>query len=86
MTKICLGDRAKDRVSGFKGIVTGMTEYLNGCVRVVIEPEELKDGQIIESRYFDEQQVDVIDKEVIPRGNIEAGGPRGNTPPPRTGH
>lgn len=81
-----LGDRVRDKISGFQGIVTGRTEYLNGCARVVIEPEELHDGQIIESRYFDEQQIQVIEAGVIARGDMTTGGPRVNTPPPKTGH
>ena len=83
MTK--LGDRVKDKVSGFTGIVTGRTEYLNGCTRVVVEPEGLHEGKPIDSHYFDEMQVEVIKENVIDVGPQDTGGPKSSTSPPRTG-
>ncbi len=53
-----LGDRVKDRISGFKGVVTGRTEYLYGCIRLMVEPEGLHDGKPIDSQWFDEQRCD----------------------------
>lgn len=32
------GDVVKDKVSGFEGVITGVTFYQNGCKKVVIEP------------------------------------------------
>jgi len=53
-----LGDRAKDRVTGFTGIVTAVTVYLNGCVRVQVTPEKLdKDGRPIATESFDVQDL-----------------------------
>ncbi len=57
---INLGDRAKDKVSGFTGIVVGRTEWLHGCVRVTIQPEEMKDGKPIEPMTFDELQLELV--------------------------
>jgi len=52
-----LGDRVKDTLTGFEGILVGKTEWLYGCIRVSIEPTELKDGKRIEPDWFDEQRV-----------------------------
>ena len=61
--KIELGDRVKDKVTGFKGIVTGITSWLNGCRRIGIQPEKLMTtGKPVEAEWFDEQQVLVIKK------------------------
>lgn len=58
-----LGDLAKDRVSGYKGIVTSCTRFLNGCVRVGISPDKLdKDHKLQPTEVFDIEQVDVVEK------------------------
>lgn len=71
-----LGDRAKDRISGFSGIAIAITFWLNGCVRVTIQPEELpKDGKLGENYTFDVEQCEVTDKSVIEGPKIQHGGP-----------
>lgn len=52
-----LGDKVKDTVTGFKGIATGRYTFLNGCIRIEVTPEELKDGKPIEHVVFDEQRL-----------------------------
>ena len=44
MTTLNLGDKAKDKVTGFTGIVTARTVFLNGCVRCGVQSDKLKDG------------------------------------------
>lgn len=34
MSKVELGDIAKDEVSGFQGVVVAVTNWLNGCNRI----------------------------------------------------
>lgn len=52
---IGLGDRVKDPITGFAGIVTAVTTWLHGCIRITIEPEKLdKDGKPQEGRAFDQ--------------------------------
>lgn len=57
---LVLGCKAKDRISGFTGVVVAITEWLNGCQRVTIQPEELKDGKPIENHTFDAEQIEVV--------------------------
>jgi hypothetical protein len=52
-----LGARVTDRISGFTGIATGRSEYLYGCVRILVEPEALHDGKPVEAQWFDEQRL-----------------------------
>ncbi len=54
MTKIVLGQRARDRITGYVGVVVGRTEWLNGCVRFGIQSELLKYGVPTETQWFDE--------------------------------
>ena len=39
MTKIKLGQEVRDRVTGFKGIATARTTYLQGCDRISVQPQ-----------------------------------------------
>lgn len=62
---IGLGDRAKDPITGFSGIVTAVTVWLHGCIRITIEPEKLdKEGKPQEGRSFDQTQLVLIKKGV----------------------
>jgi hypothetical protein len=81
---IQLGDRVRDKITGFKGIAVGRTEWLHGCTRIIIEPEELKDGKTIENQWFDDKRVEVLDKgvhSVTIQSNEKTGGPQ-NDPKP----
>jgi hypothetical protein len=70
-----LGERVMDRITKFEGIATARSEYLYGCVRILVEPTELKDGKPVEGQWFDEQRVDN-------ESDVKTGGP-GPTPTPR---
>jgi len=53
-----LGQKVKDSISGFEGIVTGISTWLYGCVRVNVAPDHLdNDGKPIEAQWFDEPQL-----------------------------
>lgn len=80
MSKINLGDRVKDKVTGFEGICSGITVWLHGCRRIIIQPEKLgPDGKVIDALSFDEPGVDVVKAgvylEVIPKTTAKTGGP-----------
>jgi len=82
-----LGDRVKDKISGFVGIVVARTEYLESCDQVLIRSEKL-DGGDPKSHWFDVPWVEVIKKTVHkPTAAVMAGGKRvsggGNRPHPR---
>jgi hypothetical protein len=88
-----LGDRVKDRVTGFKGIVVARSEYLHGCRRVGVQAEKLEEGKPTDAQWFDEPQVDVMESAVhapfaaAPAPARAAARPGGPQPtPPRTGH
>jgi hypothetical protein len=56
-----LGDKARDRVTGFEGIVTGYHEWITGCDTVTLTPPVDKDGKERESKgSYDVNRVEVI--------------------------
>ena len=77
MSKINLGDKVKDTVTGFTGIAVGRTIWLYGCERITVQPEGLnKEGKTFESQSFDEPQLTVLKSKSKKEGNHKTGGPR----------
>jgi hypothetical protein len=70
-----LGDKVKDRITGFEGIATGRFTFLSGCLRIEITPMTLEKGKPIEPQVFDEQRV-------LPDGKskVKTGGPLDGPP------
>lgn len=54
-----LGDECKDAVTGFIGICGSITEYLNGCRRIMLIPAVDATGKYQEERWLDEPQLEV---------------------------
>lgn len=77
-----LGDKVKDVISGFEGIVIGITNWLHGCKRIGVASQQLKDDKPIDSQWFDEPQVIILQKAVMQnfieeiKPVHEPGGPR----------
>jgi hypothetical protein len=66
--EIPLGVKVRDTISGATGTAIARTIWLNGCVRITVQPEALKDGGPAEGFCVDEQQIEVIqDKPAEPR-------------------
>lgn len=74
--QIHLGDRARDRISKFSGIVVAITEWLNGCRRITIQPEKLDGKKVVENYTFDAEQVEVIKAGAVVVAPKPVGGPR----------
>ena len=70
-----LGDIAKDMISGFSGVVVAITDWLNGCRRVTLQPKAMKDGKPIENHTFDVEQLAMV-KPFAPPPKTTHGGPR----------
>jgi hypothetical protein len=76
---IALGKKAKDKITGFEGVVMARTEYLTGCARVSLQSEELKDGKPLEWVAFDEEQCVELEPEPLDLEMEDPGGPRPDT-------
>jgi hypothetical protein len=69
-----LGDIAKDTLTDFQGTIVARHEYLNGCVRLSIQPRELKDGKPVDATTFDIEQLALVSTGA-PRTVLPKGGP-----------
>ncbi len=73
---INLGDVAKDKISGFQGVVVAETRWLNNCRRLTLAPQKLaKDGKTRDSDTFDEMQLVLVKRGVVDDVR-KTGGPR----------
>lgn len=83
-TNLELGAKARDRISGFEGTLTGRFEYLNGCIRWQLSGHRGAGPDLEPKDYiFDEEQVELVTADdKAPRG-APSGGPRDLTPPAR---
>jgi len=71
---IKLGDKVKDSITGFSGIVIARCAYLNGCISIQVQPQKLGgDGKPIEPEWIDEQQL-------VDKSKAKAGGPQVRPP------
>lgn len=78
---IKLGVKAKDKITGFEGIVYGKAQYLTGCDQYCIQPQA-KDGEWKDSVWIDEGRIEVLEP-VISEKEVKAkenGGPRREAP------
>lgn len=81
---IKLGSKVRDKITGVAGIAIARTEWLNGCARITIQPQELKDGKPVDFTTVDEPQLEVLDADdpaTLGR-KTDTGGPQ-NDPTPR---
>lgn len=70
-----VGDRVRDKVTGFVGIVIGKTTWLNGCNRLGVQPTVLHEGKPIDAVWFDEPQLELVEAEAVSPGPRSTGGP-----------
>lgn len=57
--KIELGDTVKDKITGFRGVVTGRCEYISGCHQVLVVPPVKADGAYGDAQWLDEDRAEV---------------------------
>lgn len=62
-----LGDRVKDRVTGFTGIIIAHSQQLTGCDRMFVEPPVDRDGKPVQGMWVDIDLLDIVEAGVVPR-------------------
>jgi len=80
-----LGLIAKDKITGFKGMITARIEYLTGCNRYCLQPTELDGYKIPESNYFDEGQIEIVSDGIKPN-DVQSKEKGACSPPPKNKH
>ena len=74
-----LGQKVKDKVTGFTGIATARIEYLNGCVQILVTPKMAtpKKGETQEyptATYVDVEQLDIVGRKSSKKAKKDTGG------------
>lgn len=76
MSRIELGDTARDTITGFEGVVVCDAKWLHGCRRLTIQPRQLHEGKPVDMQTFDEPQLLLV-RGVRPEAStVDGGGPR----------
>ena len=58
---IKLGQKVRDRITGFEGVATARVEFLTGCIQYCIKPDKLDEkGKMIEGEYIDVGQIEIL--------------------------
>lgn len=70
-----LGDEVKCKVTGFRGVVTSKTIYLNGCKQAGVQAPLGKDGKWGENYSIDESQLELIKSKKVNIETKPVGGP-----------
>lgn len=60
-----LGHTAKDKITGFTGVITGFVQYLTGCNQYLLAPPLAADGAMRDSQWFDVQRVEILPTDPI---------------------
>ncbi len=82
MRKLELGVKAKDKITGFEGIVIGKTEWLTGCDQVILKAPVKKDGTVSSGEWVDVGVAEVTGDGILPKEvqDEKPGGPRKDRP------
>jgi len=60
-----LGDRVKDKIDGFEGIIVAKCHYLNGCIQYQVQPEYLDEHKGIKPEWIDEDQLELLMEDAL---------------------
>ncbi len=72
-----LGQEAKDKITGFEGILTARYQYITGCDQYQISAQGLdKEGKLKEIFSFDEGRIEILGKGVDIK-EVQTGKPGG---------
>lgn len=70
-----IGDVLKDKVTGFRGMVLGRTEYATGCKHYGLCPQKLtKEGKAPEWEWYDEMRLTKVGKNTWKKPEVTTSG------------
>lgn len=71
-----MGRVGKDKITGFVGTITGRSEYINGCVHLMLEAKA-KPGMKPVYAWFDEERIQLVRKTTKQKPRYKARGTHG---------
>lgn len=60
-----LGQKAKDKITGFEGVLIGRASYITGCDQYLVQPP-LKDDAFREGKWVDEGRLEITGEAITP--------------------
>ena len=72
--KIKLGNKVRDKVTGFEGIATARIEYINKCVQFCVKPKVKEDGKMPDGEYIDVDELEIVIRQRIKPSEVEIKG------------
>lgn len=73
-----LGLRARDRVTGYEGVIETTAFDLYGCVQLAIRPPVNDKGEVPDGRWFDVSRLEIKGDRIMPVPDFD----RAGTQPP----
>jgi hypothetical protein len=70
-----LGITARDRITGFQGVVTGYCQYISGCEQALLIPTVGPDGALRGGEWFDIQRLERVGDDIVVLDNGSTPGP-----------
>ena len=61
------GKKARDKVTGLVGIITGKIVWMYGCNQYCIVPPVDKEGKVVDGSWFDEGRIEIIEDAIEPK-------------------
>ena len=81
-TSFNFGDQVEHALTGLKGSVVAVDVWKNGCVRMCVQPREIKDGKPVDATWCDEQDLARVKAEGDKEQPAPSGGPQADCPAP----
>ena len=63
--KFEFGVKVRDRITGFAGVMTGVTRYITGCDQCLVQPPVKDDGTHIDARWIDDVRLELTNAPAI---------------------
>jgi len=60
MKKIKIGDKVRDKITGFEGIANAKIEYMYGCTQFEVQPLVDEHGNYQKYQWIDEPQLSLV--------------------------
>jgi len=73
--KFGLGKKVKCTITGFTGVIISRTQWLTNCNTYGVKSQTLKDGKPMESVWFDEPTLQIVDEVPVMKESRSTGGP-----------
>jgi hypothetical protein len=54
-----LGYTVVDRLTGFRGVVSGYVTYISGCNQCLVVPRAKENSELVTPEWFDEQRLQI---------------------------